>query len=99
MGMASRESDRYFDADVGKWGAEGAGNLFFGLLGGLLGGPTRGAYSGGRLGGRFWACRWAGQFFLPHVSVLKNAQIFVENSNAGEKYENFEPLTRPPSGA
>ena len=28
MVMASGESDIYFGTDVGKWGAEGAGNFF-----------------------------------------------------------------------
>ena len=28
MVMASGESDIYFGTDVGKWGAEGAGNYF-----------------------------------------------------------------------
>ena len=31
MGMATGESDRYLGTDTGKWGAEGAGNLVFGL--------------------------------------------------------------------
>ena len=51
--------------------------------------------------GKMWkiclACR-RGKFFLPHVSTLKNAPIFVEHINAGEKHEEiFDPLTRPPS--
>ena len=39
----------------------------------------------------------APKFFTPCVQT-QNAQIFVENSNMGEKHEkNFDPMTQPPS--
>ena len=66
MGMASGESDIYFGTDVGKWGAEGAGNFFF------------------------WPAKGVKIFSTPCV-YPQNAQIFVENSNMGEKDEKFRP--------
>ena len=47
----------------------------------------------------FLACRRGKRFFFAQWVCTQNAQIFVENSNAGEKHEKkFGPLPRPPSG-